>query len=52
MHGEDSKMNTFMGLIEYHRVNKNTPPVLEIGEMVLIVGEEKEQRTVDERKSG
>ena len=42
MHGEESKMNTFMGgLIEYHRVNKNTSPVLEIGEIVLIVGEEK-----------
>ena len=27
--------------MEYHRVNKNTSPVPEIGEMVLIVGEEK-----------
>ena len=29
------------GLMEYHRVNKNTSPVPEIGEIVLIVGEEK-----------
>ena len=27
--------------MEYHRVNKNTSPVPEIGEIVLIVGEEK-----------
>jgi hypothetical protein len=29
------------GLMEYHRVNKNTSPVPQIGEIVLIVGEEK-----------
>ncbi len=29
------------GLMEYHRVNKNTSPVSQIGEIVLIVGEEK-----------
>ena len=29
------------GLMEYHRVNKNISPVPEIGEIVLIVGEEK-----------
>jgi hypothetical protein len=29
------------GLMEYHRVNKSTSPVPEIGEIVLIVGDEK-----------
>ena len=29
------------GLMEYHRVKKNTSPVPQIGEIVLLVGEEK-----------